>query len=1024
MHRKLLALVALSTLSWNVAKATHVAGGEIIYECLGNGQYQFSLILYRDCAGTTLGTSYTLDFTSPCGNQSLTVDVDTVFEVSQLCEDQLPFSSCNGGNLPGLEQHVFTGTITLPPCDFWTASWSLCCRNDAISNLQTPGTYDGYLETSMNNEDYPCDNSPVFTNAPIPYVCLNQPVVYSYGVYDPDGDSLSYALISAMTTGGVPIPYVFPYTFLEPIQAGLTFDPFTGLLQFTPNAIGNYVVVMEVTQYDDDGNVIGTTLRDMQFVVIACTNQAPDPTAGAIDNFSGTAVQTGPFSIELCESDNFCFEATFTDPDAGDTLTFSSNIQQNLPGSTISATGANPLTITVCWTAQAGNSGFFPFTITVEDGNCPISAFQTFVYATNVLQRTSVGPDQTICGPQIAEIEAQGGLNFVWTIIPGGDPITGQNFTCLDPPFCSEVIADPNSTTSYIVTSDLAGTCINADTVTVFVVSDFTFAATQSDDTLCLGETAQLNVVPNPNLPGYTFEWIPTLGLSAGDIANPIAGYSQPGSYAYTVEITSPDGCVKQDTTLGLVVLPGFVPDFTLTVADSSFCEGQGTTFTVDIDNSPPIYCGPNFAGCTSGIVADFELGTGVDQGTTTSYPAPYGNWYNSTRHQVLVRASELLALGFTGGTINELSMNIAVVNGLSLYPGWSIQMGCTTLDSLDINDGFVSGLTQVFGPTDVNILAGWNSYVLNPGFNWDGVSNVVVEFCFSNYPNGFTQNSPTFYTTTSYTSVIYNFTDGANLCDTVTPPFFNQGESNQRPNMRFRVCAGVNEDLLVYSWSPTDGLSDPNGPVTNVVPIVTPAVYTVTVGDPNLGCFGTATATTYWDPPADVSFVPLPTNEGVAPFVVSFDNTSSGNVTSFTWTFGDSTGTSNEFEPGYTFEAAGTYVVTLYGVSDQGCTGFYQDTIVVLPDPVVDIPNVFSPNGDGDNDAFIYRDLRGFKQVEMTIFNRWGQKVHEAPVTADNGTIWRPETSVAEGTYFYVFIGQGNDGSEVKREGHVTLVR
>ncbi|MBK7086832.1 MAG: gliding motility-associated C-terminal domain-containing protein [Flavobacteriales bacterium] len=123
-------------------------------------------------------------------------------------------------------------------------------------------------------------------------------------------------------------------------------------------------------------------------------------------------------------------------------------------------------------------------------------------------------------------------------------------------------------------------------------------------------------------------------------------------------------------------------------------------------------------------------------------------------------------------------------------------------------------------------------------------------------------------------------------------------------------------------------------------------------------------------------------------------------------------------------FEAAGTYVVTLYGVSDQGCTGFYQDTIVVLPDPVVDIPNVFSPNGDGDNDAFIYRDLRGFKQVEMTIFNRWGQKVHEAPVTADNGTIWRPETSVAEGTYFYVFIGQGNDGSEVKREGHVTLVR
>ncbi|HMQ75995.1 MAG TPA: gliding motility-associated C-terminal domain-containing protein [Flavobacteriales bacterium] len=1021
MHRKLLALAALATLSWHDAKATHVSGGEIIYECLGNGEYAFTMIIYRDCAGTTLGTSYDLDLQSPCGNQTVTVTQQSFTEVSQLCPNELQNSTCNNGTLPGLEEYIFTGIATVPPCDFWTVSWSLCCRNDAIVNLQQPGNVDGYIETTFNNADYPCEDSPVFTSAPIPYVCLNQPVLYSYGVYDPDGDSLSYALHPALDAGGTLIGYVFPYTANEPIT-GITLDPVTGLLTFTPNSVGNFVVVVEVTQYDEDGNVIGTVMRDMQFVVIPCTNQAPDP-AYCISNFSGTAVQVSCTEIELCESDNFCFDVVIGDPDLGDTLVVESNVQQNLPGSTISWTGTNPVTVTVCWTAQPGNSGFYPFTITVEDQNCPISAFQTYVFNTNVLQRTSVGPDQTICGPQVANIEAEGGANFVWSILPGGDPITPQNFICLDPPFCSQVIADPNSTTTYVVVSDLAGSCINSDTITVAVVSDFSFSLTQSDDTLCLGETAQINVITNPALPGYTFEWTPSLGLSADDIANPIAGYSQPGTYDYAVEVTSPDGCTKRDSSLTLVVLPGFVPDFTVTVADDSFCEGQGTTFTVEIDNSPPIYCGQNFAGCTSGIVADFELGTDVIQGTTTSYPAPFGNWYNSAKHQVLIRAGELQALGFTGGTINELSMNVAAVNGLSLYPGWQIHMGCTTLDSLNIDQGFVTGLFPVFGPTDVPITVGWNNFVLNPGFNWDGVSNVIVEFCFSNYPNGFTQNSPTFATNTGYTSVIYHFTDGANLCDTIPPAFFNQGESADRPNMRFRVCAGVNEDLLTYSWSPTVGLSDPNSGVTNVVPVTSPASYTVTVGDPGLGCFGTATVTTTWDPPADVSFNPMP-NEGVAPMDVFFDNTSSGNVVSFNWNFGDTTGTSTEFEPTYTFNEPGVYIITLNGVSDQGCTGFYQDTVIVLPDPIVIIPNVFSPNGDGNNDAFEYADLRGWKSVEMTIYDRWGTKVYAVPQTTTNKVIWKPSSNISEGTYYWVFVGVGNDGSEVKEQGHVTLLR
>lgn len=1020
MDRKLPVLLALAALPFGQqALASHASGGEIVYECLGNNQYLITMYVYRDCAGITMPTTFTVNFTSPCGNQNLTLTQTSFSEVSQLCLQQLPQSTCNGGNLPGLEAYVYQNTITLQPCDFWTVSWNLCCRNTAIVNLTNPGNVDLYLMTTVNTLDNPCDNSPQFTNQPIPYVCLNQPVTYSYGVFDPDGDSLSYALISAMDNG-VPVAYNAPYSATNPIQ-GITINPNTGLLQFTPNTVGNFVVVMQVTSYNSNGDVIGTVMRDMQFVVIPCTNSAPDPTTGTISNFSGTALNTGPYSVELCESDNFCFDMVFVDPNAGDIMTATSNVLQNLPGATFTFTPGNPMTATVCWTAAPGTSGYFPFIVTVTDDACPIVGFNTYVYDINVLERTSTNPDITICGPQVAQLNAQGGSVFNWSVLSGEPIQLGVNFSC-NP--CDNPIADPSITTTYIVQSDLSGTCINADTVTVFVVPDFTFQVTQADSVLCLSEQVQLNVIVNPNVPGYTFEWTPSLGLNDPTIANPLATFSQPGIYEYNVEVTSPDGCVKLDSTISIVVVPGFVPEFTVSQLDTSFCEGGSTQFIVELVDQAPVFCGPNFAGCGAGTIIDVELGTGTGQLANTAYPAPFGNWYNSARHQILIRADELITLGFTGGTFTELALNVAAVNGLTAYPDWSIKMGCTTLDSIKIANGFVTGLNEVFFASVYNVQLGWNTFQLSPGFDWDGISNVLIEICFSNYPNGFTQNSPTFYTATSFTSVIYNFTDGSNLCAGPSTGFVNQGESVNRPNFRFRVCSGVNESLISYSWSPTVGLSDPTIPDPTVTPVSSPATYTVTVGDANLGCFGTADVTVFWDPPADVSFVPQPSDVGVAPFSVFFNNTSASNVVTFSWDFGDGQGTSADFQPTYTFVEPGTYEVILYGITDQGCAGFYTATIIVLPDPIVVIPNVFSPNGDGDNDAFEYADLRGFREVEMTIYDRWGKKVHEAPKTATNTLIWRPSRDITEGTYFYIFNGVGADGTEVKKSGHVTLLR
>ncbi|MBK9598066.1 MAG: gliding motility-associated C-terminal domain-containing protein [Flavobacteriales bacterium] len=394
MLRNLLISVLLCLLIATTARATHISGGEIYYDCLGGNQYRITLVVYRDCAGIQLDNSYPLDIQSPCGPPTtMTVTTPGGVEISQLCDLELPNSTCNGGSLPGIQQFIYTGTVTLPPCDSWTISWTKNWRNGAIANLVQPGNKNVYIEAKLNNLIAPCDDSPQFTNTAIPYVCAGYPISYSYGAYDPAGDSLTYTFISAMNTGAVNLPYVAGFSGTEPIT-GITLDPHSGQVNFTLNQTGNWVVVVRVDQYDENGNWIGSVMRDMQFIAYPCTNIPPDPATGIVDNLSGLATQTGPRAIEICESGDFCFDAVITDANANNVITATSNVTQNLPGATFSYTGTNPITVHVCWTGIAGTSGFFPFIITANDGACPIPAQQTYVYSIHVLPGISYfGPD-------------------------------------------------------------------------------------------------------------------------------------------------------------------------------------------------------------------------------------------------------------------------------------------------------------------------------------------------------------------------------------------------------------------------------------------------------------------------------------------------------------------------------------------------------------------------------------------------------------------------------------------------------
>src|SRR6478672_8392088 len=86
-------------------------------------------------------------------------------------------------------------------------------------------------------------------------------------------------------------------------------------------------------------------------------------------------------------------------------------------------------------------------------------------------------------------------------------------------------------------------------------------------------------------------------------------------------------------------------------------------------------------------------VGNGTTFNTTTSYPAPYGNWYYGARHQFLVTAAELKAAGFTMGNIKGLGFNVGTTNNTS-HVNFSINVFTTTatdpLASTYYSSGFV----------------------------------------------------------------------------------------------------------------------------------------------------------------------------------------------------------------------------------------------------------------------------------------------------------------------------------------------
>ncbi|MBK9544080.1 MAG: PKD domain-containing protein [Bacteroidetes bacterium] len=858
------------------AHASHSMGADLTYRCLGGNSYEVSLSFYRDCVGIQADPFADIIYSSSCYgsfNATLYPIAGTGQEISPICSSDT--TTCSGGSFTGIQEYVYTGIITLPgPCADWNFSYNLCCRNLAITNINNPGSTLMYIFATLDNTIAPCNNSPVFSNKPVPFACLGQQYCFNHGGFDPDGDSLVYSMMTPYDMAGLPIVYTAPFSPTQPLSSSpaVSFNSQTGDICMTPTNLEVTVMAVLVQEYRN-GILIGSVERDIQLTVINCNNVLP-----TLSGMNGT----NNFSQTVCAGAPTCFTINSADVDASQNLTVTWD--SSIPGATFTTTTGPRPTATFCWTPGVAQVSATPycFTANVTDDNCPYNGSQVYSYCITVTQATvNAGPDQVVCAGTSATLTASGASTYVWN--PGGTTQAQLNVT-------------PAGSATYTVTGTNASGCTATDQATV-TVNPLPVADAGIPQAICIGESATFTASG-----GLTYLWNPGGTTSAQLTITPAATNS------YTVTVTDANGCTSTDQTT-LTVNPLPIADAGLPQA---ICTGNIATLTASGGVSyvwnpggattAQISVAPLVLETYTVTVTDANGCTSTDQMSVSVNPLPVAD--AGLPQTICFGAS--VTLDASGG-LSYLwnpggSTNAQLTISPSVSTDYTVTVtdanGCTSTDvetvsvnPLPITD---AGIPQAIciGDSATFTATGGIFYLWNPGGST--ADSITVN-----------PNVTSTYTVTATDANGCTNTDQVTL--TVNPlPLADAGAD-------VNICLG--DQIVLNASGGTTYVWEPGtvaGAQLSVSPLVNSS-YTVTVTDAN-SCVSTDSV--------EVFVNPLPTAQ-VFPSSVSCNGGSNGFATvvpangtspfSYTWSPSGGSGVTA------TGLAAGTYTVTV--TDDAGCT-------------------------------------------------------------------------------------------------------
>lgn len=271
-------LILFMVLSVLFSYATHQRAAQISYVWKGGNDYEFTLTTYTYSLSAAGIERDSLLMRWGDGTESF---------VPRIVYQDL------GDNYT---LNVYKYTHTFSSSGSYVISMEDPNRNYGVVNVPNSVMVPMYVETELViNPFLGCNNSVQMLNAPIDQGCVGKLFMHSPGAYDPDGDSLSYRLISCRGYDGEPIPgYVLP-------QASDVFvmDSVTGELRWdSPMLQGEYNVAFIIEEWRS-GVKVGSTMRDMQILISACDNDPP-----SLYGVSDTCVEAGkPMQLRVYADD-------------------------------------------------------------------------------------------------------------------------------------------------------------------------------------------------------------------------------------------------------------------------------------------------------------------------------------------------------------------------------------------------------------------------------------------------------------------------------------------------------------------------------------------------------------------------------------------------------------------------------------------------------------------------------------------------------------------------------------------------